>query len=50
MLAQEMPNARLDVVANASHLVWLDQPDACAEAVAAFLSSDDRVPDEANRS
>jgi pimeloyl-ACP methyl ester carboxylesterase len=50
MLAQEMPNARLDVVANASHLVWLDQPDACAEAVAAFLSSGDRVPDEANRS
>jgi pimeloyl-ACP methyl ester carboxylesterase len=36
-LVARMPNARLEVVRDASHLVWLDQPDACAEAVTAFL-------------
>lgn len=36
-LVEQMPQARLEVIADASHLVWLDQPDACAEAVAAFL-------------
>jgi pimeloyl-ACP methyl ester carboxylesterase len=39
LLAGRMPDARLEVVADASHLVWLDQPDACAEAVAAFLTA-----------
>ena len=37
-LAEHMPHARLQVVQDASHLVWLDQPDDCGEAVAAFLS------------
>lgn len=36
-LVEEMPEARLEVIADASHLVWLDQPNACGEAVAAFL-------------
>jgi pimeloyl-ACP methyl ester carboxylesterase len=36
-LAERMPHARLEVVRDASHLVWLDQPEACADAVSAFL-------------
>jgi pimeloyl-ACP methyl ester carboxylesterase len=32
-----MPNAEMWVVADASHLIWLDQPEACAQAVIAFL-------------
>jgi pimeloyl-ACP methyl ester carboxylesterase len=32
-----MPHARLEVVGDASHLVWIDQPEACAEAITAFL-------------
>jgi pimeloyl-ACP methyl ester carboxylesterase len=36
-LAERMPHARLEVVRDASHLVWLDQPKPCADAVTAFL-------------
>lgn len=36
-LAERMPNARLEVVRDASHVIWLDQPEACADAVTAFL-------------
>ena len=36
-LAERMPHARLEVVRDASHLVWLDQPKTCADAVTAFL-------------
>jgi pimeloyl-ACP methyl ester carboxylesterase len=36
-LAKRMPNAEVRVVADASHLIWLDQPEACAHAVTAFL-------------
>jgi pimeloyl-ACP methyl ester carboxylesterase len=36
-LVQRMPHARLEVVRDASHLVWLDQPEVCAEAVTVFL-------------
>jgi pimeloyl-ACP methyl ester carboxylesterase len=36
-LAARMPHARVEVVRDASHLVWLDQPAACADAVSAFL-------------
>ena len=44
-MADRMPNARLQVVEDASHLVWLDQPETCAEAMADFLSEDaSRVP------
>jgi pimeloyl-ACP methyl ester carboxylesterase len=42
-LVERMPRARLQVVRDASHLVWLDQPEVCAEAVAAFLAEDDTV-------
>ena len=38
VLADRMPDARLQVVTDASHLVWLDQPEACAEAVTQFLA------------
>jgi pimeloyl-ACP methyl ester carboxylesterase len=37
-LVERMPHARLQVITDASHLVWLDQPETCAEAVAAFLA------------
>ncbi len=37
-LAASMPNARLEVVADAGHLVWLDQPKVCADALVDFLS------------
>jgi pimeloyl-ACP methyl ester carboxylesterase len=36
-LAEQMPNAQVRVVADASHLVWLDQPESCAQAMTAFL-------------
>jgi pimeloyl-ACP methyl ester carboxylesterase len=39
-LAERMPHARLEVVPDASHLVWLDQPELCAEAVTAFLADE----------
>ncbi len=39
MLADRMPDARLQVVADAGHLVWLDQPEVCAAAVSAFLGA-----------
>jgi len=38
-LVAHMPDARLEVVDDASHLVWLDQPHVCADAVAAFLAA-----------
>ena len=39
MIAARMPDARLQVFDDASHLVWLDQPAACAEAVVDFLAT-----------
>lgn len=36
-MAASMPNARLDVVADAGHLPWLDQPQICADALLGFL-------------
>jgi len=50
LLVEKMPHARLDVVADASHLVWLDQPDVCAEAVVAFLTSTETAAGAAHRS
>jgi pimeloyl-ACP methyl ester carboxylesterase len=38
-IADAMPNARLTVVSDASHLVWLDQPDFCADAILDFLNA-----------
>jgi pimeloyl-ACP methyl ester carboxylesterase len=38
VLAESMPHARLEVVQDAGHLAWLDQPELCAQAVADFLS------------
>lgn len=38
VLVDRMPHARLQVVEDASHAVWLDQPEICAEAVTAFLA------------
>ncbi|HEY3560670.1 MAG TPA: alpha/beta hydrolase [Kribbella sp.] len=37
-LAALMPNARLEVVADAGHLPWLDQPKVCADILLEFLS------------
>lgn len=37
-LAALMPNARLEVVADAGHLPWLDQPEVCAAALTEFLA------------
>ena len=37
-LAALMPNARLEVVADAGHLPWLDQPKICGDALVEFLS------------
>lgn len=37
-LIERMPHARLEVVRDASHLVWLDQPEACAIVLTAFLN------------
>ncbi|MDP5225703.1 MULTISPECIES: alpha/beta hydrolase [Arthrobacter] len=37
-LASLMPHARLQVVEDAGHLPWIDQPDVCTEAVTAFLT------------
>src|SRR5579859_287619 len=48
-LVERMPHARLQVVADTSHLVWLDQPEVCAEAVAAFLSDSERGTHSASR-
>jgi pimeloyl-ACP methyl ester carboxylesterase len=45
-LGQEMavlaPDARCEVLADAGHLVWLDQPERCARSTMAFLTG--RVP------
>ena len=45
LLGQEMsrimPNARAEVVADAGHLVWLDQPERCARLVTNFLALPD---------
>jgi pimeloyl-ACP methyl ester carboxylesterase len=59
-LVERMPRARLEVVRDASHLAWLDQPEACADAVAEFLVGDEtlnrpaiepgRCPDVGSRS
>ncbi len=38
VLVDRMPHARLQVVEDASHLVWLDQPEVCGEALTAFLA------------
>jgi len=37
-LADSMPNARLQVVEDAGHLPWLDQPVYCGQVAAAFLA------------
>jgi pimeloyl-ACP methyl ester carboxylesterase len=37
-LASGMANGRLEVVADAGHLPWLDQPKFCADALLEFLS------------
>jgi pimeloyl-ACP methyl ester carboxylesterase len=37
-LASRMPDARVEVVADAGHLPWLDQADFCAARITAFLS------------
>ena len=33
-----MPNARIEVVDNAGHLPWLDEPQRCADLIIDFLS------------
>jgi pimeloyl-ACP methyl ester carboxylesterase len=38
MLVSKMPHARLQVVENAGHVPWVDQPEFCAEAMTAFLA------------
>ena len=38
-MARLMPNGRCDVIRNAGHMVWIDQPDICAERIDSFLTS-----------
>jgi pimeloyl-ACP methyl ester carboxylesterase len=38
-MAQSMPHGRAEVVLDAGHLAWLDQPDAVADLIANFLRS-----------
>ena len=38
MLVSKMPHAQLQVVENAGHVPWVDQPEFCAEAMTAFLA------------
>jgi pimeloyl-ACP methyl ester carboxylesterase len=37
-VARHMPNARVQVVEDASHLAWLDQPDVVAASISGFLA------------
>ena len=46
-LADRMPDARLQVIEHASHLVWLDEPEVCAAAVAGFLTDEPTRPHSA---
>lgn len=36
-VADAIPGARFQLVEDAAHLVWIDQPDICADAIRAFL-------------
>lgn len=36
-LVANMPNAKLSIIENASHLPWLDQPEQCAELITASI-------------
>jgi pimeloyl-ACP methyl ester carboxylesterase len=38
-MARLMPNGRCDVIRDAGHLAWVDQPDICAERIGSFLTS-----------
>jgi len=38
-MARLMPNGRCDVIRDAGHLAWIDQPDICAERIGSFLTS-----------
>ncbi|HEY0780458.1 MAG TPA: alpha/beta hydrolase, partial [Gemmatirosa sp.] len=38
-MSRLMPNGRAEVIADAGHLVWLDQPARCAELVTGFLAA-----------
>jgi pimeloyl-ACP methyl ester carboxylesterase len=33
-----MPDGRCEVIPDAGHLAWLDQPNICAEQIGAFLA------------
>jgi pimeloyl-ACP methyl ester carboxylesterase len=37
-MAGLMPNGRCEVISDAGHLVWLDQPNICAERIASFIA------------
>ena len=39
LYASRLPNARQEIVANAGHLVELDQPDALASLITSFISA-----------
>jgi pimeloyl-ACP methyl ester carboxylesterase len=38
-MAQLMPNSRVEVVPDAGHLAWLDQPETVAGLIVNFLRS-----------
>lgn len=38
VFAESMPSGQLEVVADAGHLPWIDQPKICADALASFLA------------
>ena len=37
-MAHLMPNGRCEVIPDAGHLVWLDQPNICAERIGSFIA------------
>lgn len=37
-MARLMPNVRCEVIPDAGHLAWLDQPNRCAERIASFIA------------
>jgi pimeloyl-ACP methyl ester carboxylesterase len=38
-MAALMPHGRCEIISDAGHLVWLDQPNACMKIIKEFLKS-----------
>jgi pimeloyl-ACP methyl ester carboxylesterase len=37
-MARLMPKGQCEVIHDAGHLVWLDQPNICAERIGSFIA------------